>query len=130
MAETTHKILIVDDESKILAVAKKILADERYQLFTASDVDEAMAVLDYKGPISVVLSDNHMPAMRGTEFFKKIKVLFPGTVRILMTAHYDSQLIEDVVNTGEAYRYLKKPLDFKMVKQVIEAGIERYQARV
>lgn len=128
MAEDKHKILIVDDEAKILAVARKILAGERYELFTASEVDEAMAILDEKGPIAVVLSDNRMPAMRGTEFFKKIKVLFPDTVRVLMTAHFDSQLIEDVVNTGEAYRYLKKPLDFNLVKQVIEAGIERYES--
>ena len=41
MAEDKHKILIVDDEAKILAVARKILAGERYELFTASEVDEA-----------------------------------------------------------------------------------------
>lgn len=127
MADDSIQILFVDDESKILAVAEKMLAGERYKLLTATDVDEAMAVLDNKGPVAVVISDNRMPTMRGTEFFMKIKTLYPDTVRVLMTAHYYSQLIEDVVNTGEAYRYLKKPLDFNLVKQVIEAGIERYK---
>ena len=125
-----YKILMVDDEKKILTIAKKILTTEDIEVLTARNVEEAMAVLDDDGPVSVVVSDNRMPDMRGTEFFKKIKTLFPDTVRILMTAHYDAQLIEDVVNTGEAYRYLKKPLDFEVVQVTIQAGIEQYEKQI
>ncbi|MFQ5450551.1 MAG: response regulator [Nitrospinaceae bacterium] len=127
MGSQKPKVLIVDDEKKILSVAKKLLSREGYELLTSVDAEEALGILEDKGPIAVVVSDNRMPSMRGTEFFKRIKTLCPETVRILMTAYYDAQLIEDVVNTGEAYRYLKKPLDFKTVQKTIEAGIHQYE---
>ena len=76
----------------------------------------------------MVVSDNRLPSMRGTEFLTKLKSMEPDTVRILMTANYDAQLIEDVVNTGEVYRFLKKPLDYKMVIKTIQAGIEHHES--
>ncbi len=130
MATAVKKVLVIDDEKKILTVAKKLLARENYELLTSTDPEEAFEVIDNKGPIAVVVSDNRMPTMRGTEFFKKLKSTCPETVRILMTANYDAQLIEDVVNTGEVYRFLKKPLDFKVVQQTIQAGIEQYDVNM
>ncbi len=127
MASAKARVMIVDDEKKILSVAKKMLAGENYEVVTTGNVDEALGMLEEGGPFSVVLSDNRMPAMKGTEFFKKLKAICPETVRILMTAYYDAQLIEDIVNKGEAFRYLKKPLDFKLVQKTIQAGIERYE---
>jgi len=124
------KVLIVDDEKKILSVAKKLLARENYELLLSAGPEEAFEVIDGKGPIAVVVSDNRMPTMRGTEFFKKLKTTCPETVRILMTANYDAQLIEDVVNTGEVFRFLKKPLDFKVVQQTVQAGIEQYEKNI
>ncbi len=127
MALQDHKVLIIDDEEKNLTVTKKMLVAEGYQLFMTPDIEEALDIIEDQGPISVVLSDNRMPAMRGTDFLKKIKTLCPQTVRILMTAHYDSQLIDELVNSSEVYRYLKKPLDFNFVKRYIHEGIELYE---
>ncbi|KMP11187.1 hypothetical protein UR09_01585 [Candidatus Nitromaritima sp. SCGC AAA799-A02] len=122
-----YKVLIVDDEKKILTVAQKILKNEKYDLLVSEEAEDALNMLEDKGPISVVLTDNRMPVMRGTELLEKVKTYSPDTVRILMTAHYDPQLVEDVVNKGEAFRYLKKPLDFKLVKKVISEGIGEYK---
>jgi FixJ family two-component response regulator len=118
------KVLMVDREKTVLTTAKKLLAPEDYDLMLASDVEEALDIISEKGPMAVVVSDNQLSSMRGTEFLTKLKTLAPDTVRILMTAHYDAQLIEDVVNTGEVFRFLKKPLDYKIVIQTIQAGIE------
>lgn len=118
------KILIVDHEKVVLSTAKKLLAREDYDLLFASDVVEALEIISEKGPFAVVVSDNQLASMRGTEFLTKLKTLAPETVRILMTGQYDAKLIEDVVNTGEVFRFLKKPLDYKIVIQTIQAGIE------
>ena len=118
------KVLMVDREKVVLTTAKKLLAREDYDLLLASDVDEAFEIISEKGPIAVVVSDNQLASMRGTEFLTKLKSMEPETIRILMTAHYDTQLIEDVVNAGEVFRFLKKPLDYKVVIQTIQAGIE------
>jgi CheY-like chemotaxis protein len=122
-----HKVLIIDDEEKILTVTKKLLVEDGYQILSTADVEEALDIIEDQGPISVVVSDDRMPAMRGTEFLKKIKALCPQTVRILMTGHYDSQLIDELVNKSEVFRFLKKPMDFKYVKQYILEGIELYE---
>jgi len=115
---------MVDIEKKVLTTAKKLLIREDYDLILSGDIEEAFEIVNEKGPIAVVLSDNRMASMRGTEFFNKLKSLAPDTVRILMTANYDAQLIEDVVNTGEVYRFIKKPLDYKVVIRTIRAGIK------
>ena len=122
-----HKVLIIDDEKKILTVAEKLLKREGYKILTSDDAEEALVILEEQDPVAIVLSDNRMPSMRGTEFFTKIKTLWPNTVRILMTAHYDNRLIEDVVNSGEVFRFLKKPLDFEIVKKTLEVGIEQFE---
>ncbi len=127
MAIEDHKVLILDDEEKILTVIKKMLVAEGYQILMTADVEEALDIMEEQGPITVVVSDNRMPAMRGTEFFTKIRMLCPQTIRILMTAHYDSSLIDDMVNKSQVFRYLKKPLDFRYVKEYIMDGIGHYE---
>ena len=74
------KVLIIDDEEKILTVAKKVLAKENYQVLTSNEVENALMVID-SGPISMVLIDNRMPTMQETELFEKIKVHSPETSR-------------------------------------------------
>ena len=115
---------MVDSDKKVLTTAKKLLVREGYDLILSSDVEEAFDILGEKGPIAVVVCDNQLSSMRGTEFLTKLKSIVPNTIRILMTAQHDAQLIEDVVNTGEVFRFLKKPLDYKVVIQTIQAGIE------
>ena len=121
---------MVDREKVVLTTAKKLLAPENYDLMLCSEVEEAFDIIGEKGPFAVVVSDNQLSDMRGTEFLTKLKAVAPDTVRILMTAHHDNQLIEDVVNTSEVFRFLKKPLDYKVVVQSIEAGIEENERRL
>jgi FixJ family two-component response regulator len=124
MADSEKKVMIIDGESKILSTAKKLLAPENYKLLLASDPDDALEIIDENEPVAVVVCDNKLSTMRGTEFLEKLKGLDPDTTRILMTGSYDSQLIEDVVNTSEVFRFVKKPLDFKILIRTIRAGIE------
>ncbi len=121
---------MVDREKVVRTTAKKLLAREDYDLLFASDVEEAIDVISEKGPFAVVVSDNQLAAMRGTEFLTKVKSMEPDTVRILMAAHHDNQLIEDVVNTSEVFRFLKKPLDYKAVIRTIDEGIEENNRRL
>ena len=75
------KVLIIDDEEKIFTVARKVLAKENYQVLTSNEVENTLMAIDSQGPISVVLTDNRMPTMQGTELLEKIKVHSPETSR-------------------------------------------------
>ena len=124
MASSNIKVLILDTEKVVLSTAKKLLAPENYELVLTSDEEDAFEILDEQGPFAVVVCDNRLPTMRGTEFLEKLKSLEPDTMRILMTGKFDAQLIEDVVNHAEAFRFVKKPLDFNVLRQSIQAGVE------
>ena len=125
-----HKVLVVDDEKKILVLAKKFLGKEGYQVITSADPIEALDIIENQGPIAVILTDERMPNMRGTEFLKKVKTHSPCTSRILTTGQFDRELLEKAVNDGEIFRFLKKPLDMKAVKDTITEGIEQYEEQL
>jgi len=122
-----YKILVVDDEKKILIVARKILRSAGYDVEVCLGPEEAAEIVANRGPVAVLFTDDRMPGMRGTELLEQVKRVSPSTVRVLTTAYYDQQLIEDIVNKGEAFRFVKKPIDFNKVLKVIRECVEQYE---
>jgi len=78
-----HSILIVDDEESILNAFKRILADEDYEVHTASNGWDGLKKLHTaQRPYSLIISDQRMPMMSGVQFFTQAKDIFPDAVRI------------------------------------------------
>ena len=124
---TKHKILVVDNEKKVLIVARKIFRSAGYDVEVCLNPEEAVEIVANRGPVAVLFADNRMPGMRGTELLEQVKRVSPTTVRVLTTAYYDLQLIEDIVNKGEAFRFVKKPIDFNKVLDVIRECVGQYE---
>ncbi|NUM79271.1 response regulator, partial [bacterium] len=103
------KILIVDDEVEILKILKKTLEDD-YEIITASKAKDALSKLD---SVKVILSDQRMPEMTGSEFLKKVRETHPDIVRIIMTGYSDMNALIESVNQGEIFRYMSKPWDME-----------------
>jgi len=122
-----YKILVVDDERKVLIVARKILRSEGYDVEVCLNPEEAVEIVANRGPVAVLLTDDRMPGMRGTELLEQVKRVSPMTVRVLTTAYYDQQLIEDIVNKGEAFRFVKKPIDFNKALKIIKESVDQYE---
>ena len=122
-----YKILVVDDEKKVLIVARKIFRSAGYDVDVCLNPEEAAEIVANRGPVAVLFSDDRMPGMRGTELLEQVKRVSPSTVRVLTTAYYDQQLIEDIVNKGEAFRFVKKPIDFNKVLKIIRECVEQYE---
>jgi putative nucleotidyltransferase with HDIG domain len=105
-----HSILIVDDEESILNAFKRILADEDYEIHTASNGMEGLNKLrEAQKPFSLIISDQRMPVMSGVQFFSEAKDIFPDAVRILLTGYADTDAIIDAVNKGGIHLYFTKP---------------------
>ena len=122
-----HSILVVDDEQEFLSLLKELLLEEGYRVTTALNGKAAIEELKADSDFSVILSDERMPEMTGNEFLDKAKILSPETTRIMITAHSNSETLEKAINSGEIFKFLTKPVKIDELKNVVQAGVERYE---
>lgn len=115
------RILLVDDEERILRTLTMLLRMQ-YQVFSTTDGHEALKILQQE-KINVLISDQRMPAMIGTELLEKAKNLSPNTVRILLTGYADVEAAMDSVNDGEIFRYINKPWGPKELRDTVADAV-------
>jgi CheY-like chemotaxis protein len=118
-------LLIVDDESNIVAAVARLLRREGYRILTAHSAAEAFEILALNRA-QVVLSDHRMPGMTGAEFLGKLKVMYPDTVRILFSGYVEMDALTDAVNRGAVYRFLLKPWDDDVLRETIRDAFQYY----
>jgi CheY-like chemotaxis protein len=118
MAASDITILCVDDEETPRTLRKLILQKQGYQVITAASGAEALEVLD-RVSINLVLSDQMMPGMTGTELTKSVKAMRPTMPVILI-----SGVNEIPADARYADRFVSKiggpDLLFKTVAEVLE----------
>lgn len=100
------------------------------RVYIAESAQEGIKILEEEPDISVIISDQRMPKMSGTEFFHLIKNKYPFAVRILLTGYTDMEDLVDAVNNGNIYKYLNKPWDEKVLNEVIKKSHEVYELRI
>jgi len=119
-------LLLVDDEVNVLKSLSRLFADEPYRTMTASGGDEALAILE-RERVHVVLSDNRMPGMTGTELFQRVKKRWPQVIRIMVTGFADVQAIMEAVNEGAIYKFITKPWNDDDIKLSVRLALQQYQ---
>ncbi|MFQ5456121.1 MAG: response regulator [Nitrospirota bacterium] len=118
-------ILIVDDEPYIFKSIKRILLDFPYKIYSASNGKEALDILEEQ-KIKLVISDEKMPEMSGTEFLSIVKERYPDIIRIMLTGHASIEAAMSAINTGEIYRFFTKPwVEIELIF-AIRSAIEKY----
>lgn len=121
-----HTILLVDDEINNLQLLRRTLRQD-YNILTASNGKEALQIVEDKGhQISLIVSDQKMPEMQGTDFLKRIALDYPDIIKILLTGHLDVDAIVDSINDCHLYQYIVKPFDPAELKMTIESGIQKF----
>ncbi|WP_271409642.1 EAL domain-containing protein [Pseudomonas sp. Q1-7] len=103
-------LLIVDDEPGILNALKRTLRLENYRILTASSSAEAMSLLATHG-VDVVLTDLRLTDTNGVEFLRRLKVIFPDVIRMVLSGSTEVSSILKSVNEGVIYRFITKPWD-------------------
>jgi signal transduction histidine kinase len=126
--DTKIKVLYVDDETNNL-LAFQAGFRRFYEIHTASTVAEGLSILN-DHDIHVILADQRMPKVTGVEFFGIVRKAHPNPMRILITGYSDIGALVDAINTGEIFRYIKKPWDDLELKTAIQNAYEVYSTRV
>ena len=112
-------LLLVDDEDNIVRALVRLLRREGYKILTANSGAEGLEILKQQ-EVGVILSDQRMPEMNGTEFLSRVKVLYPDTVRIVLSGYTDLNSVTDAINQGAIYKFLTKPWDDELLKESIQ----------
>jgi len=124
-AVTVNNVLIVDDEPNVAAALKRVLNDEPYLIYTAGSAEEGMLLLRTY-PVTVVISDEEMPGIHGSEFLSLVHREFPDVIRIILTGHASVDAAIRAINEGEIYRFFTKPWNDPEIRFAIRAAVEKY----
>lgn len=106
-------ILIVDDEPSILKSLSGLLADEGFEVVTASNGYEGLKIIDRESP-DLVLLDIWMPGIDGIETLKQIKKANPYLQVIIITGHGNIETAVKATKLG-AYDLIEKPLSIDKI---------------
>ena len=132
-------VLIVDDDPQVLAAVRRDLRSryrEQYTIMSAASGQEALATareLKSRGnSLAMLISDQRMPGMPGTELLAKSREVHPLARRVLLTAYSDIDAAVKAINEAHLDYYLSKPWDppeetlFPVVDDLLDAWQAEY----
>ena len=119
-------LLLLDDEENMLRSLVRLFRRDGYKVLTASTVREAFDLLAGNS-VQVIVSDQRMPDMSGTEFLAKVRDLYPDTVRMILSGYTDLATITEAINRGAIYRFLTKPWNDDELRGHIEAAFRSHE---
>ncbi len=120
------RILVVDDETVVLAALRETLRLEGYEVFALENPIEALRLI-HTTQFSVIVTDQQMPALTGLEFLAQAKQVQPNATRILITAVLSLNTVIDAINRGEVYRFIVKPWLREELLVTIRNAAQRYE---
>jgi two-component system probable response regulator PhcQ len=116
-------VLLVDDEPKILSGLRVALRKYPFDILTADSAQAALALLDEQ-PVDVLVSDEQMPQVSGSQLLAIVRQQHPRTVRIILTGHASLDAAVRAINEGEVYRFLTKPCNPIELAVTIQQGVQ------
>jgi len=111
-------LLLVDDEPDVLNALKRLLRRSGYRILTAGSAAEGLELLALNS-VQVIVSDQRMPNMSGSEFLERVKKLYPDTMRIVLSGYTEVAALTDAINRGAIFKFLTKPWGDEDLREVI-----------
>lgn len=124
-----HKILILDDDQSILKSLHRLLRGLDIDIYTSSCPQDAINLCkehDYK----LIISDQRMPSMTGTEFLYSIKQSQANSTRVLLSAHSDFNAVTEAFNNQSIHKFIPKPWDNDSLRYVVKSILEEDESPI
>jgi FixJ family two-component response regulator len=121
-------ILLVDDEENITSSLARLLRQDGYNVLRANSGPDGLKLLE-KNHVGVIISDQRMPGMTGVEFLSKVKVLYPDTVRIVLSGYTELSSVTDAINRGAIYKFLTKPWEDDLLRENVAEAFQRHELK-
>ncbi|WP_027150856.1 response regulator [Methylobacter tundripaludum] len=126
LSQISRTILLVDDEVNIINALKRTLRPDGYSILTANNGEEGLALLA-EHEVGVIISDQRMPHMTGVEFLRKVKLLYPKTLRIVLSGYTELESVTSAINEGAICKFLTKPWDDDLLRDNIREAFQYYE---
>jgi len=120
------KILYVDDEVNLLSSFRSLMRKEDFETFLLQDSTLIEEMLEKSGPFAVVLSDQRMPGLTGTELLETVANTHPETIKMLVTGYSDYDEMIRAINNGGISHYIAKPWKDEELKNIVRTMYNRY----
>ena len=117
------KVLIVDDEERVVQSIAGVLEDEGFRVARARSGEEAVEIFRQEGP-DVTLLDIWMPGMDGIEVLKRLKWIAPDCLVIMISGHATISTAMTAVKLG-AFDFIEKPLSLDLLLMTIRRALDR-----
>ena len=121
-------LLLLDDEENVLRSLVRLFRRDGYNILTANSVSEAFDLLA-SNSAQVIVSDQRMADMSGTEFLARVRDLYPDTIRMVLSGYTDLATITEAINHGAIYRFLTKPWNDDELREHIQAAFRTWERR-
>ena len=120
------KLMVVDDEPDNLDLLYRTFRRD-FQVYKAENGFQALDILEQEGEMGIIISDQRMPKMNGTEFLGRTVERFPNTIRIVLTGYTDVEDLVEAINSGQVFKYITKPWTPDQLKSVVLQAAETYR---
>jgi DNA-binding NtrC family response regulator len=117
------QILVCDDEPEIRAAMRRTL--HRFQVTAVESVEDALRELKTRRYHAVVSDFNLGLHADGLELLQMVRVLYPETLRCLVTGNTDVQIAIRAVNEGSVHRFFLKPWDDEQLVATIQIALRK-----
>jgi diguanylate cyclase (GGDEF)-like protein/PAS domain S-box-containing protein len=118
-------LLLVDDDVNVLGALHRLFRRDNYRVLTAASPAEGFELLALYH-VQVILCDQKMPVMNGTEFLSKVKEMYPDTMRIILSGYTGVETVLDSINRGAIYRFYTKPWNETELRDNVRLAFRQY----
>lgn len=118
-------IICIDDEANVLNSLKRLFHRSNFRLTCTTNPQELFTKIGSE-EFAIIVSDQRMPEMEGTEVLRQAKKLSPRSLRIMLTGYADIQAAIRAVNDGHIFRFLTKPWDEQALKAAFQEAADHY----
>jgi signal transduction histidine kinase/class 3 adenylate cyclase len=120
-----QKLLVVDDEPDNLDLLYRTFYRE-FKVLRAENGPTALDILEKEGDVAVIISDQRMPMMSGTEFLSLTATKYPDIIRIILTGYTDVEDLVEAINAGKVFKYVTKPWSDMELRDVVKSAIDTH----
>jgi PAS domain S-box-containing protein len=122
------KVLIVDDDADNLVYMCRVLG-QTYEVDTADSGEHALETMERQA-YAVIISDQRMPGMTGSEFLAESIKRAPDAIRIIVTAYSDLDVTVSAINEAKISAYLHKPFTTKQIRSAVDTALKLRRATI